>query len=217
MKKSDDMLEVEAKVFEMLTSGRVTPKFLQDIINDGFDVNATFGEGETLLHVAIILYREDLIEVLLKNDANIEALTDNGHSPLLVSIAFGGLLTELLLEKGANPNAKLHYATDDTDMTVLMFVAGAERATYSNTAMVELLLKFKASVNIKSKAGKTALDIARENKTTGIVELLEPILKKEQDEILKQRQAQQARRNRRKISDHVSGQGTPKPRRRPKP
>ena len=217
MKKSDDMLEIEAKVFEMLTSGRVTPKFLQDIINDGFDVNATFGEGETLLHVAIILYREDLIEVLLKNNANIEALTDNGHSPLLVSIAFGGLLTELLLEKGADPNAKLHYATGDEDMTVLMFVAGAEKVTYSNTAMIEMLLKFEASVSTKSKAGKTVLDIAREVQATEIIELLEPILKKEQDQILKQKQAQQAIRNRQKISDHVSGHGTPKPRRRPKP
>ena len=211
------MLEIEVKVFEMLTSGRVTPKFLQGIINDGFDVNATFGEGETLLHVAIILYREDLIEVLLKNNANIEALTDNGHSPLLVSIAFGGLLTELFLEKGANPNTKLHYATGDEDMTVLMFVAGAEKVTYSNTAMIEMLLKFDASVSTKSKAGKTALDIAREIQATGIVELLEPILKKEQDQILKQKQAQQAIKNQQKISDHISGHATPQPRRRPKP
>jgi len=73
-------------------------------------VNATNHKGSTPLHFACYSdcpAAKQLVQSLLRHDANIESRDARGNTPLLVCCLSGrDDIIDLLLEQGANPNVK---------------------------------------------------------------------------------------------------------------
>ena len=108
------------------------------------DLQETFGErGYTLLGIACLLGREDVLEILLKCDANPnEQGGSNGETPLTCLITESrqnaAAMRELLLEHGANPDL-----ADSSGHTPLFHAIqnGLRQCAYQ-------LLCFRANVNV---------------------------------------------------------------------
>ena len=145
-------------------------KKLKTLIQDA-DANVNI-DGTPLLHIAVETNNPEIVQLLLKNNANPNIQDDHGRTALMqatriqISTNKKGTTTwkgrwqrrkqrkimESLLTSGANPNKR-----DKDGMTALhhAVIAGNEKA-------VQLLLTHKADANITTKEGKTPLDIAKQ-------------------------------------------------------
>jgi ankyrin repeat protein len=95
------------------------------------------------------------VRLLLSKDARVDARSQLGRTPLLISAAYDGATeaARLLVEKGADVNAR-----DKSGMSVL------EQAAFSNhIELVRLLLAKGADVNTADQSGFTALMAAANN------------------------------------------------------
>ncbi len=110
-------------------------------------------DGFTALHFAAYFGATNAIPALLQGRAGIESVTTNflTNMPLHAAAAGGHIeCTRLLLQAGADPNAKQHGG-----FTALMTAAFA-----NNRELAELLLAFNADCLILSDEGKSAADVA---------------------------------------------------------
>src|SRR5258706_8049834 len=108
------------------------------------DVNAAEADGMTALHWAA--HRDDLevVDLLIRAGANVNAVTDHRITPLALSCISGrGAVAERLLKGGADPNAALPGGE-----TPLMRAARS-----NNVATVRVLLAHGADVNAKETRG----------------------------------------------------------------
>jgi ankyrin repeat protein/truncated hemoglobin YjbI len=124
--------------------------------------------GLTALHYAVRSGKLPLINLLLKRGARIDALDEEGLTPLLHlaktrSKADPIPVMELLLASGANIDAG-----DETGNTLLMYFA-----KLGNAAAVKCLLAHGADRNARNKSGKTAAEIGRAH--AAIVKQLAPV------------------------------------------
>lgn len=105
----------------------------------------------------------DLVRELL--DMGVSA-NPRGRFPVVASAAFDGHVdsARLLLERGADPNAKGPHG-----VTPLMMAAAA---TAPNPAMVRLMLDMGADVAARDSVGRTALDWALLQGDTPVARLL---------------------------------------------
>ena len=165
--------------------------------NRGADVTSvsenSYGR-KTPLHLSKSV---DMTQLLLESGANVGAKDEWEQTPLFY--ARTPEMVRLLVRHGADVNATARH--DRTPLNRLMIdslywevaeallEAGAElnpenampplhqACVYGNLAMVEKLLSKGANLHLKSHAGKTALDYARQFGKTKIVRLLEKIQK----------------------------------------
>ena len=92
--------------------------------------------------------RSELIELLLRNNADVNAKDSYGNTALINSSYYGSDVVELLLEKGADVNAR-----NKAGKTALM-----NACTYrGKLQVVRMLVEKGADVNAKDKSGQTAL------------------------------------------------------------
>ncbi|EHK44874.1 HET protein [Trichoderma atroviride IMI 206040] len=120
------------------------------LLEKGADIEAKGNKGRTplLRAVAIGYPMEDGIKLLLEAGANTEAHND-GWTPLLLALEAKTVrIANLLLEKGANIEAK-----DNEGRTPLL------RATtiYENSEAIKLLLQYGADIEAKDNEGRTPL------------------------------------------------------------
>lgn len=105
----------------------------------------------TGLHVAVNEGNVDIVGILLKYKANIDAKTKMGRTPLHITVLRGVTgIVKVLVEYGANINCE-----DDLLATPLHY--GAE---HGHTDIVEYLLDRKADPTKRNKLGQHAYDIA---------------------------------------------------------
>ena len=109
-----------------------------------------------------------VIDVLIKNGANIAAKDSRGRTPLIRAISSGENRTRQeqlsLLERLLNVrfgNEALNTADND-GLTPLMYSIMKDSRTNDNTFVTELLKIHKSYLNKQDKKGRTALDIAEE-------------------------------------------------------
>ncbi len=118
------------------------------------------------LNLSILINEENsikLVELLLENDADINAQDTNGCALLhLATLNNNSKVVELLLDKGAEINIP-----DKEDNTSLHWATQGE-----NLEIVELLLDNGAEIEVKNKFGETPLHFAAEQNNTKIVKLL---------------------------------------------
>ncbi len=78
------------------------------LVKAGADVNATINDNDsTALHVAVMLDQAEMVEILLDANADIDAATDLGVTPLLAAVTFKQEdIAELLIKRGANVDAQ---------------------------------------------------------------------------------------------------------------
>ena len=127
----------------------------------------------TALHFATVSGRPEVVQYLLENSAGIDIVdTPQRETPLHKAASDNGNkeIVKLLLEKGADVNAKnmygetpLHKAASDN----------------GNKEIVTLLLEKGANVYAKDTYNQTPLDIAKDKGHTKIVAFLEEIMKKQ--------------------------------------
>ena len=92
----------------------------------------------------------------------------NGNIYIESDTATGGTGVGLIMfGEGTGADPSLYMGYDGDGMTPLMRSIG-----YSGSAIVKLLLDKGANVHIKSRSGKTALDIARERNNKEVIQLL---------------------------------------------
>ncbi|MBD0392011.1 ankyrin repeat domain-containing protein [Wolbachia endosymbiont of Pentalonia nigronervosa] len=142
-------------------------KVLTWYIGEGIiDINNYFGYQEkTLLHYAAENGHKEVVEILLNNNAEINAkTTDKGLTPLHVAAQNGHLdVVNALLDKGADFNAK----TIDKGLTPL------HSATLNGYLdVVKALLDKGADFNAKAKDGWTSLHVAAQNGHLDVVKAL---------------------------------------------
>jgi ankyrin repeat protein len=77
---------------------------VQNFISNNVKVNQ---EGWTALHYAAVVGHIDIVEILLKNKANVNALSPNNTTPLMMATRSGKLdLIETLIKNGADVSLK---------------------------------------------------------------------------------------------------------------
>ena len=136
----------------MAASG--TPQEVQAAIDKGADVNAAVGDKTPLIVAATLNKDPEVITLLLKAGAKLEAKdTQYGGTPLAWA-AYDNPhpeVTETLLKAGADVEAKGVYRR-----TALMYAA----MNNSNPEVIAILLSAGADAKAKDETGKTALDFA---------------------------------------------------------
>ena len=146
---------------ELCRSG--SAREVDEALQNGANVNAVdkFGNlGWRALHWAACEGHADVIEVLLKHGANVNAKDNGGWTALHWAAKLGHAdVVEVLLKHGADVNAR-----DDRGWTAL-HVAG-------NADVAEILLQHGADINAKDNDGKTALYFAQRNGCSNVVALL---------------------------------------------
>ncbi|WP_353276313.1 ankyrin repeat domain-containing protein [Wolbachia endosymbiont (group B) of Villa cingulata] len=131
--------------------------------DNGFNINYTFDDQSTLLHIAA---RNDLVkiaELLIKKGGNVNTADQDGWNPLHFAVASGSIgVVEILIANGVNVNV-----ADQNGFTPSHCAAHNE-----NKEIVELLLDKGANVDAVNQNGCTPLHCATINGHKEIVELL---------------------------------------------
>ncbi len=100
----------------------------------------------------LFIYISEIVEMLLRNNANVNIRENEGWSPLYIACDKGHVdVVDLLLKHNAKVNLK---AKDDS---TALHVA----CNNGHTKIVELLLKKKADVHMTTDDGSSALDIGK--------------------------------------------------------
>lgn len=148
-------------------------KFLFSLSID-LDINYKSKKHNSALCYAIVSKNKDLVQLLLTKGANVNEIDLDGKNMLLVATQKGQLETvQLLIQFGANVNYQ-----EKSKMTALHFSA------IKGNKEIFLLLLENGAQNLENHLGYTALDLAKINDTTEILNTYEFFLAKKEKESL---------------------------------
>ena len=126
------------------------------------DVNHSNISGKTSLHRAVLKKRSDVVQLLIDAGADVEVKRD-GWSPLHCASELGELDIVQMLEAGADV-----CVVDDKGDTCLI-----NASFYGHTETVRYLVGLrKVDVNHRNLLGNTALQYARKEQHTDVVQIL---------------------------------------------
>jgi len=142
--------------------------------------------GRTPLHLAVMVGRRDVVELLLSRGADPNARDAAGQTPLHWAVGEGHVdIVELLLERGADPNAKdyagntpLHIAAMAkyfSDVAEVMFEVAPKILSpvpYDRTDVVRLLLEYGADPALENEYGLTPLKLAIKEDNEEVAEII---------------------------------------------
>ncbi|CAA3021961.1 ankyrin repeat domain-containing EMB506, chloroplastic [Olea europaea subsp. europaea] len=126
-------------------------KFMDGLLENGYDIDLVDKDGLTALHHAIIGKREAVISHLLRKGANPQARDLDGTVPLHYAVQVGALQTVKLLMK-----YKVDVNVADNEGWTPLHVAMQTR----NRDIVKVLLVNGADKTRRNKNGNTALDLS---------------------------------------------------------
>ena len=127
-------------------------------------VDAKGRDGYTALQYSCRYGHVDIVKILLKHKANVNARTDSGDTPLILAVihkhdnVINALLSDsqcLVDAKGQDGYTALHYS-----------------CRYGHVDRVRTLVNHKANVNAKTDSGDTPLTLASRNKFDNVVHAL---------------------------------------------
>lgn len=160
------------------------------------NINAIGGGGNTALNIACFSGKDNIVEYLLENGAEIEIHNNLGDTPLLnASIHDNSKIIKQLLDRSAYVNVSNHQGATplhcavllgSMDCTILLLKNGAElnkaeghgctplhlAALQNHCCFIELFLEFGGDLNIVHKNGITPLIIAARNNNHDFAKLL---------------------------------------------
>lgn len=154
----------EAALYKASESGSTA--VVRDLLAKGAKPNWHNAGGWTPLMIAAAERELDTVIVLLAVGADPNARNKLGRTALMFASGYGqDAIVERLLAVGANVNL---VPDDHSGWTALIAAASAGHA-----GTVEVLLRAGADPTIQSKAGETALDIARKQGHAEVARLLQ--------------------------------------------
>tara|TARA_Y100001935_G_C17264486_1_gene488361 strand:- start:474 stop:1130 length:657 start_codon:yes stop_codon:yes gene_type:complete len=157
------------------------------------NINEAFENGNYPIHEAALKGRMILLEILIKNDANIDVKNRNNLTPLEVAILSGRTQAASLLIKSNstfNPSKLILIAAKNgnKDKDVVKFLKSNKAdfestdkngntpliiaVTQGNNRLAHHLIEYGSSINAIDKNGKTSLDIAEKMKDNELIKLL---------------------------------------------
>ena len=169
-------LQVQMDFWQAINEGSLIG--VKQALESGADVNKMNEDGWTALGYLANFGKTELavemIELLLKNDANPDEEDEDDRTALMFAVNEGHLkIAKLLLEYGADFDKR-----DMFNWTALMKAAYKEYPK-----IVKLLLEKGADVNLKNGEGNTALKIAEKRGNTGIVKVIKDFVIKRRKEV----------------------------------
>jgi uncharacterized protein len=106
------------------------------------DVNQPQPDGTTALHWAVYRFDRELVQMLLRKGARVNAVNRYGSSPLTEAVRVANIeIVEMLLEAGADPN----IANEDGQTSLML------AARTGNVALATLLVQRGADVNRRER------------------------------------------------------------------
>eukprot|EP00160_Parvularia_atlantis_P014436 Unigene3588_Nuclearia_a/m.10971 Unigene3588_Nuclearia_a/g.10971 ORF Unigene3588_Nuclearia_a/g.10971 Unigene3588_Nuclearia_a/m.10971 type:complete len:772 (-) Unigene3588_Nuclearia_a:86-2401(-) len=170
---------------------------IRELIAAGCDINAQNERGETALYKAAASGSIESAQCLIDAGADVHKRDDEGRSPIIIA-AFAGERTmcALLLKRGADLNDR-DRLTDKTplifatyarheDTVELLLQRGADvnaadafgwtalmlAAHVGDEKIVRILVRYRATIGLMTKKGKTAATIAIDSGHHGVAEYL---------------------------------------------
>ncbi len=129
---------------------------VEALLNKGENVNGANAQGNTALHYAVATNNADMVKLLLKYNADMNAKNNKGWSPLSIAEKKNvGEIYNILEEKAASDNAALEEA-----------VKAAEKAKAETAKKTQRIKEAQAKI----KAEKAALTQKAESKKTVVKE-----------------------------------------------
>jgi ankyrin repeat protein len=140
----------EDNFFQAVMSGEVN--YIKKMLDEGANVNQKDDQfGITPLHTAAYHGRMEVVNLLLRSKAEVNAKDKEGETPLLSALSGGHAeVGELLIRRGALIDVKTKNG-----WTPLHFAAALGKEE-----LVRLLVEKGAELNAKTSEGKTPLDLA---------------------------------------------------------
>ena len=145
------------------------------LLEKNVDVNVAGADGktknQTALYAAVMQNREDLVQKLIEKGSDPNIADADGGLVLSEAVARRNAnpqIVKRLLDGGANVNAQ------ELNQGTALIIAASNNAISSPTRqeIVKMLLDKGADKSIKDKTGKTALDWAKHQGNTDVVEML---------------------------------------------
>jgi ankyrin repeat protein len=137
---------------------------IKSLIAQGVDINARNIRGHAPIHLATVKGNSDIVQLLLKNGAEVNVVgTDSGCTSLHYAASVGHVdLCELLVRYGADIDAQ----TAKLETPLHLAVAKGHRE------VVAILLKYSARLDIRDKNGMMPLQQAENINNREIVTLI---------------------------------------------
>ncbi len=126
--------------------------FTRTLLKLGADPNIADDTGKTPLH-CVSTAQPDLIDLLVANNARINARDENGNTPLHTFLD-KAVMVEHLLKNGADPNVKNDYGVSP----YMMMLEDERISKYPK--VLQQLLAFKADIGAANPLGETLLHMA---------------------------------------------------------
>ncbi|MBC7862423.1 MAG: ankyrin repeat domain-containing protein [Bacteroidia bacterium] len=149
-------------------AGRNQVKFLEELLNEGADVNQV-EEGQSALHAACANGAREAVEILIGHKADFNLKDESkGQTALHYCAAHNYYdIAKMILENGGKPDVADNFGNQAL-WTVVFNVKGKPE----RFPMVELFLKHGADKNHKNNSGRSPLDFADILKYEPLIELL---------------------------------------------
>jgi ankyrin repeat protein len=144
------------------------------LLEQGADVNIGDDMEKTALHYAVLNGHVNIIKMLLDYDADINACDENGFSPLMMTRCSVEKIIPILLEAGADINAK------NLEEKTLLNIAAEKR----DISFVQFLVESGAEVNAPDSQGVTPLLSAAKANNHKVVEYLLQIKNRQGDTLV---------------------------------
>jgi len=149
-KEKERKKHIIAEFFKSVNAGEL--KNVESLIPQIGDVNVRNSKGKTALHIACLSGRSKMVELLLKNGANVNIIDQSGKlSPLHEAVMSGNkLIVAFLLEKGAMKDVADNYGNTPLHLAVKSV----------NTGIIKLLIISGCNVNVKTLDKITPIHLA---------------------------------------------------------